>query len=102
MGLTLVLEVHSIIIYSLCTYIQYNNLSMYKFRPLFLWHVSMLYTFNCMPIAYDKISSSGWGQRESPLCLYCEMPNVSKTNCDGPMKVDPFHNQKQNFGCTVN
>jgi hypothetical protein len=48
MGLTLVLEVHTNIIYSLCTYIQYSNLSMYKFRPLFLWHVFMLYTFRCM------------------------------------------------------
>jgi hypothetical protein len=36
MGLTLVLEVHNIIIYSLCTYIKYNNLGMYKFWPLFL------------------------------------------------------------------
>jgi hypothetical protein len=36
MGLTLVLEVHNIIIYNLFKYIEYNNLSMYKFRPLFL------------------------------------------------------------------
>jgi len=43
MGLTLVLKVHNIIIYSLCKYIKYSNLNMYKFRPLFLWHVSMLY-----------------------------------------------------------
>lgn len=43
----------------------------------------------------------GWGQRESLLCLYYEMPNVSKENCDGPMKMAPFHKQKQNFGCTL-
>jgi hypothetical protein len=24
---------------------------MYKFKPLFLWHVSMLYTFSCMLVA---------------------------------------------------
>jgi hypothetical protein len=47
MGLILVLEVHNIIIHSLCKYIKYSNLSMYKFKPLFLWHVSMLYTFSC-------------------------------------------------------
>jgi len=47
MGLTLVLEAHNIITYSLCRYIKYNNLSMYKFRPSFLWHMSMLYTFSC-------------------------------------------------------
>jgi hypothetical protein len=35
MGLTLVLEAHNIIIHSLCRYIKYNNLSMYKFRPSF-------------------------------------------------------------------
>jgi hypothetical protein len=38
---------HNIIIHGLHRYIKYNNLSMYKFRPLFLWHVSMLYTFSC-------------------------------------------------------
>jgi hypothetical protein len=47
MGLTLVLEAHNIIIHSLCKYIKYNNLSMYKFRLSFLWHVSILYTFSC-------------------------------------------------------
>jgi len=36
MGLTLVLEAHNFIIHSLCRYIKYNNLSMYKFRPSFL------------------------------------------------------------------
>jgi hypothetical protein len=46
MGLTLILKAHNIIIHSLCRYIKYNNLSMYKFRPFFLWHVSMLYTFS--------------------------------------------------------
>ncbi len=35
MGLTLVLEAHNIIIHSLCRYIKYNNLSIYKFRPSF-------------------------------------------------------------------
>jgi len=35
MGLTLVLKADNIIIHSLCKYIKYNNLSMYKFRPLF-------------------------------------------------------------------
>jgi phage antirepressor YoqD-like protein len=47
MGLTLVLEAHNIIIHSLCKYIKYNHINMYKFRPSFLWHMSMLYTFNC-------------------------------------------------------
>jgi hypothetical protein len=47
MGLTLVLEAHNIIIHNVCRYIKYNNLNMYKFRPSFLWHVSMLYTFSC-------------------------------------------------------
>jgi hypothetical protein len=47
MNLTLVLEVHNIIIHNLCRYIKYININMYKFRPLFLWHVSMLYTFSC-------------------------------------------------------
>jgi hypothetical protein len=28
---------------------------MYKFRPLFLWHVSMLYTFSCMLVAHTTI-----------------------------------------------
>jgi hypothetical protein len=36
MALTLVLEVHIIIIYNLCKYIKYNNLSMFKFMALFL------------------------------------------------------------------
>jgi hypothetical protein len=36
MGLTLVLKAHNIIMHSLCKYIKYNNLSMYKFMPLFL------------------------------------------------------------------
>ncbi len=26
---------------------KYSNLSIYKFKALFLWHVSMLYTFSC-------------------------------------------------------
>ncbi len=56
MGLTLVLKVHNTIIYNLCRYIKYNNLSMYKFRPLFLWHVSMLYTFSCMLVAHNRIA----------------------------------------------
>jgi hypothetical protein len=47
MGLTLIVEAHNIIIHNLCRYIKYNNLSMYKFRSSFLWHVSMLYTFSC-------------------------------------------------------
>jgi hypothetical protein len=55
MGLTLVLEVHNIIIYNLCRYIKYGNLSMYTFRPLFVWHVSMLYTFSCMLIAHTIV-----------------------------------------------
>jgi len=36
MGLTLVLKAQNIIIHNLYRYIKYNNLSMYKFRPLFL------------------------------------------------------------------
>ncbi len=36
LGVILILKVHNIITYNLCTYIKYNNLSMYKFRPLFL------------------------------------------------------------------
>jgi hypothetical protein len=55
MGLTLVLEVHNTIIYSLCKYIKYNNLGMYKFKSLFLWHMSMLYTFSCMLIAHITV-----------------------------------------------
>jgi hypothetical protein len=47
MGFTLVLEAHNIIMHNLCRYIKYNNLSMYKFKPSFLLHVSMLYTFSC-------------------------------------------------------
>jgi hypothetical protein len=27
---------------------------MYKFKPLFVWHVSMLYTFSCMLVANDN------------------------------------------------
>jgi hypothetical protein len=33
MGLTLVLKAHNIIIHSLCRYIKYNNLNVYKFKP---------------------------------------------------------------------
>ncbi len=55
MGLTLILEVHNIIIYNLCRYIEYNNLSIYKLMPLFLWHVSMLYTFSYMLIAHTTM-----------------------------------------------
>jgi hypothetical protein len=47
MGLTIILKEHNIIIHSLCRYVKYNNLNMYKFRPSFLWQVSMLYTFSC-------------------------------------------------------
>jgi hypothetical protein len=36
MGLTLILKVNIIIIDSLCKYIKYPNLTMYKFRSLFL------------------------------------------------------------------
>jgi hypothetical protein len=43
MGLTLELEVHNTIIYNLCRYIKYNNLNMYEFRPLFLWHVHVVH-----------------------------------------------------------
>jgi hypothetical protein len=46
MGLTLVVKEHNIIIHTLCRYIEYNNLGMYKFRPSFLWHISMLYIFS--------------------------------------------------------
>jgi hypothetical protein len=28
---------------------------MYKFRPLFLWHVSVLYTFSCMLVAHTTV-----------------------------------------------
>jgi hypothetical protein len=55
MGLTLVLEVHNIIVYNLCRYNKYNDLSMYKFKPLFLWHVSMLYKFGCMLVAHTTV-----------------------------------------------
>jgi hypothetical protein len=55
MGLTLVLKTHNIIIHSLCRYIKYNNLSMYKFRVLVLWHVSMLYTFSCTLVAHTTV-----------------------------------------------
>jgi hypothetical protein len=55
MGLILVLEVHNIIMYNLCTYIKYSNLSMYKFKPLFLWHVSMLYIFSYMLVAHTTV-----------------------------------------------
>jgi len=47
MGLTLILEVQNIIIYNLCRYNKYVKLSMYKLKSLFLWHVYMLYKFNC-------------------------------------------------------
>jgi len=47
MGLTLVLEVNNIIIYNFCKYIKYNNLSMYKFKTLFLCHVSIYLHVNC-------------------------------------------------------
>jgi len=36
MGLTLVLKAQNIIIHILCKCIKYNNLSMYKFKLLFL------------------------------------------------------------------
>jgi hypothetical protein len=55
MGLTLILKVHNTIIYNLCRYIKYSNLNMYKFRPLFLLHVSMLYTFSYMLVAHITI-----------------------------------------------
>jgi hypothetical protein len=55
MGLTLVLEVHNIIIYNLCAYIKYINLNKYNFRPLILWHVSMLYTFSSMLVAHTTV-----------------------------------------------
>jgi hypothetical protein len=55
MGLILVLKVDNIIIHSLCKYIKYNNLSMYKFRPSFLWHMFMLYTFSCMLVAHTIV-----------------------------------------------
>jgi hypothetical protein len=55
MGLTLVLEAHNIIIHNLCKYIKYNNSSMYKFKRSFLWHMSMLYTFNCTLVAHTTV-----------------------------------------------
>jgi len=60
-------------------------------------HVNILQTLMFSSSQNNNLDKGGggWGQRESLLCLYCEMPNVSKENCDGPMKVVPFHNQKQ-------
>jgi hypothetical protein len=55
-SLTSVLKVHNIIIHSLCRYIKYINLSMYKFKPLFLWHMSMLYTFNCTLVTHNNMA----------------------------------------------
>jgi len=55
MGLTLVLEAYDIIIHSLYNYVKYNNLSIYKFRPSFLWHVSMLYTFSYTLVAHTTV-----------------------------------------------
>jgi hypothetical protein len=46
--------------HNLCRYIKYNNLSMYKFRLLFLWHMSMLYTFSCMLVAHTTVEPKNY------------------------------------------
>jgi hypothetical protein len=55
MGLTLVLKAHILVYITYVDILNINNLSMYKFRPSFLWQVSMLYTFSCMLVAHTTV-----------------------------------------------
>jgi hypothetical protein len=71
MGLTLVLEVHNIIIHSLCKYIMYNNLNMYKLGHYFYDTCPC-----CTHLVARRLHTQSYGPKiiQYQICSYKQQP----------------------------